>query len=171
MRAIRSLASLVTCAALFLLASSAGAGTHSLGGRFTANRGALAQVPLVGLNAGGGLVDCHQLTFMTAHGPAGAVTVLPAPNKNGVNQRPAKGGKDLGCMPAQDGGMITTPAAGTAPVAGGAFVLPGGVFMQPGPAKINAIGLTTPPGFVEFATGNIVSGPPTHRDEPPGGHP
>jgi hypothetical protein len=93
--------------------------------------------------------------------------MLPAANKQGINQRGAKA--DLGCMPILNGVMITTTAAGTAPVAGGAFTLPGGVFKQAAPAKINAIGLTTPPGFVQFATGNVVSGPPTPRDEAPGG--
>jgi len=176
MRAIRSHRFLVASVALlFLLAGSANAATYSLGGRFTSNRGRAAQVPLVGLaNEGAtatpnGIAACHGLKFMTGAGPAGTVTPVLT-MVQGANQR---GIKDIGCMPQAPrkgpmtpGVAITTTGMGV----GGAFVLPAMAFQNMGPpTTINAIGITTLPGILQFATSNSVFGPRSPRLEAPMG--
>ena len=165
MRAIRSLTSLVACGALFLMASSSGAAVWSLGGKFTSNRGKSAQVPLVGLTANAGSINgCGGLKFMSGPGVAGTMTPATHPNAVGVNQR---GLKDLGCMPqAFKAPMITTTGKGV----GASFLLPANAFKNPGPmTTINAIGVTTIPGVLQFATNNSVTGPPAARLEAPMG--
>jgi len=167
MRAIRSLTSLVAAAALLLVASSGGAAVYTLGGKFTSNRGKSAQVPLVGLSVAAKAINLcgvgMALTFMSGPGVAGTVTPATHPNMVGVNDR---GGKDLGCMPQVNGVMITTTGKGV----GGAFTLPAKALKNPGPATtINAIGVTTIPGVLQFATSNSVTGPPSPRLESPMG--
>lgn len=176
MRAIRSLRFLVVSVALvFLLAGSASAATYSFGGRFTSNRGRSAQVPLFGLagepatGTAMGLAGCRGLQLMTGAGPAGTVTPMLT-MAQGINNR---GAKDLGCMPnaprlgaMTPGVMVTTTGKGV----GGAFTLPVKAFVNMGPpTTINAVGITTLPGILQFATSNTVHGPRSPRLEAPMG--
>ena len=170
-RAFGSLTSLAACAAL-LIASSAGAANYTLVGRFTSNRGKGAQVPLVGFTPAASAINgCGGLQFMSASGPPGTMTVLPPGMNIGINNR---GGMDLGCMPANRivvggvgvGKKVVTTGMGV----GGQFTLPTIAFKNPGPmTTINAIGVTSIPGVLQFATNNSVTGPPPVRLEAPMG--
>jgi hypothetical protein len=163
MRAIRSLRFLAAGAALCLVASSAGAVNYTFAGKFTSNRGKGAQVPLVGLTAGAAAInDCGGLTFMSGPGVAGTMTPVPTMTV-GANSR---GGMDLGCMPLAAGKNVASTGKGV----GGQFTLPAGAFKNVGPATtINAIGIATVPGVLQFATDNSVTGPPAVRLETPMG--
>ena len=126
-RAIGSLSSVAACAALLSVATAAGAANYTLAGKFTANRGRDAQVPVIGATSCGGL------TFMSGPGAAGTMTPATHPVKVGINTR---GGLDLGCMPNVPGVKLVTTGKGV----GGAFTLPAKAFNNPGPmTTINAI--------------------------------
>src|SRR5262245_54841319 len=110
MRPTLSLTSLATSAALLLVATSAGAATFPVFGKFTSNRGKGAQVPLVGLTPAAKAINgCGGLTFMSGPGVAGSVTPPTHPNMVGINNR---GAKDLGCVPAAVGAKIATTGKG-----------------------------------------------------------
>ncbi len=156
MRAIRSLTSSIACAALVLVASSAGAANYTFAGKFTSNRAKPAQVPAVGNTTCGGL------TFQSGPGVTGTMT--PATRvPMGINTRNAM---DALCMKHAPGVKLITTGKGK----GGAFTLPAKAFSAPAPATtINALGIVTLASILQFATSNKVTGPPSPRFTSPMG--
>jgi hypothetical protein len=161
MHATRWRTSAAAVAALVGMSASAGAANYTLAGRFTSNRGKAAQVPLVGAT------PCGALQFRSRSIYRYDSLFYKAMGAN------TRAGMDLGCMPHAPGGVA--PGVGKKVVTtgmgkGGRFTLPTVAFRNPAPmTTINAIGVTSTPGVLQWATSNSVTGPPAVRLEAPMG--
>jgi hypothetical protein len=175
MRTIRSLTSFVACAALVLVAISAGAANYTILGRLSENRGRNTNVPMAG-NTGCGNLTVFSGPFM---GPM-SITNGNMINR-GVNTQPQAtlttgfdwkvNGKDLGCVKAV-GVIQTVGGAGVDP--GDPFTIAPKAFRLTYPRNrapaIYMLGTDIPVAEVKFfvtalqlATSVSVTAPPTVR--------
>jgi hypothetical protein len=173
MRAIRSLTSLVACAALELVASSAAAANYySFAGRLTTNRGRNTNVPMAGTTS------CGSLTVVTGPVMDGLMTVMVV---RGVNTQPAMTitknfnwkdpqNRDQDCVKAVLPLMTTGKGAGV----GAGFTLLPQAFTLPYPrvrhpahymfkTDIPVAEIKNFPPAIQLATSVSITAPPTMR--------
>jgi len=157
-KGLRSLLSLLAIAAFLLIGSVASAGTYTLAGKLIDIRGKGLRVPNVGN------VSCAPLTYMVGPGVAGNATPPGPFPGNPVNFRAGVG--DAQCVGAIPSATLSAANAG---VVGGSFQLPFPAFSKPLPGYLQVVGITSVPQIVQFASSNLVTGPPATRKKTPGG--
>ncbi len=154
MRAFRSVASLLTLAALVLGSTAAGAATYTFAGKFTSNRGLLINIPVVGN------VPCAGLSIMS--GPGGMIVPAPVTPPARTMTMIANNYNCVGNVP---GKTVMTTGMGV----GGGFVMPNNVWSKPFGAYVAAVAVKYAPPVIQLATSFKITGPAPVRTTPPAG--